>query len=60
MTPTQLRRSLRRLRLSQMELARRLKVDGRTLRHWIAGDSPIPHAVHLLLDCWQREHRQPD
>jgi len=41
-----------------MELARRLKVDGRTVRHWIAGDYPIPEAVSLLLACWQREKRE--
>ncbi len=58
MTPAQLRRSLKRLALSQMELARRLKVDPRTVRHWVAGSYPVPEAVSLLLDSWQREQRR--
>lgn len=57
MTPTQLRRCLKRLGLSQMELARRLKVDPRTVRHWVAGSYPVPEVVSLLLACWQ--HEQP-
>ena len=58
MTPAQLRHSLKRLGLSQMELARRLKVDPRTVRHWVAGSYPVPEAVSLLLECWQREPRK--
>ena len=57
MTPTQFKRSLKRLGLSQMELSRRLKVDGRTVRSWIAGVYRVPEAVALLLECWQRERQ---
>jgi DNA-binding transcriptional regulator YiaG len=57
MTATQLKRSLQRLGLSQMEFSRRIRVDGRTVRHWIAGSYPVPQAVALLLECWQREQR---
>ena len=55
MTPTQLRTTITRLQLSQRRLARMLKVDVRTVTRWVAGDAPIPEAVHLLLECWQRE-----
>jgi DNA-binding transcriptional regulator YiaG len=59
MAPIQLRRSLRRLGLSQMELARRLKVDGRTVRSWVSGRYPVPEPIALLLACWQRELKRP-
>jgi DNA-binding transcriptional regulator YiaG len=58
MTPTQFKRTVKRLGLSQMELARRIKVDGRTVRSWIAGRYAVPEAVSLLLGCWQREQRK--
>lgn len=50
MTPTQLRAALERLELSQMECSRLLRVDGRTVRKWIAGDSEIPTSVTMLLN----------
>ncbi len=55
MTSTQLRTALRRLGLSQMALSRLLKVDGRTVRHWVGGSYPVPEAVALLVACWLRE-----
>ena len=58
MTARQLRGALRDLGLSQMGLARLLRVDPRTVRHWVAGSYPVPEAVALLLDCWQREQRK--
>jgi len=58
MTARQLRAALRRLGLSQLGFARRIRVDGRTVRHWVAGTYPVPEAVALLLDCWQRELRK--
>ncbi len=54
MSPQQFRRVLRRLRLSQMEAARRLGVNERTVRRWVAGDSRIPESVALLLHTWLR------
>jgi hypothetical protein len=38
--------------------ARRIKVDGRTVRSWIAGRYAVPEAVGLLLECWERERRR--
>ncbi len=52
MTSAQLRRALQRLRISQMELSRRLRVAPSTVRRWIAGRTPIPEAVALLLKEW--------
>jgi DNA-binding transcriptional regulator YiaG len=54
MSPQQFRRVLRRLRLSQIEAARRLVVNERTVRRWVAGDSRIPESVALLLHTWLR------
>ena len=56
MSPPQFRRVLRRLRLSQMEAARRLGLNERTVRRWVAGDSRIPESVALLLHTWLRTH----
>jgi hypothetical protein len=42
-TPADLRTRLDAAGLSQMELARRLGVDGRTVRYWLAGRA-IPEA----------------
>jgi len=54
MSPQQFRRALRQLRLSQVQAARRLGVNERTVRRWIAGDSRIPESVALLLHTWLR------
>lgn len=60
MTPQELKRHLQRTGLSQTETARRLKVNARTVRRWIAGDSPIPEAVALLVPTWpSRKARKP-
>jgi len=56
-TPTQLRRALRRLGLSQRQLAHRLGVDVGTVNRWATGKTPIPESVRLLLECWHREQR---
>ncbi len=58
MSPQQFRRALRRLRLSQMEAARRLVVNERTVRRWVAGDSRIPESVGLVLELWLRRRRR--
>ena len=55
MTPAQLRAALKRLKLSQMELSRRLKVAPTTVRRWVGGASPIPEAVALLLEEWSKK-----
>jgi len=54
MSPQQFRNALRRLRLSQVQAARRLSVNERTVRRWVAGDSRIPESVALLLHTWLR------
>jgi len=54
MSPQQFRDALRRLRLSQVQAARRLSVNERTVRRWLAGDSRIPESVALLLHTWLR------
>jgi hypothetical protein len=33
----------------QSPLARALGVGGRTMRHWMAGDNPIPDTLHIDL-----------
>ncbi len=59
-TPQELRRHLQRVGISQMETARRLKVSPRTVRRWVAGDSPIPEAVAQLVALWPtRKPRRP-
>jgi len=57
-TPRALRTALRRLHLSQMELSRRLRIAPRTARSWALGQTRIPFAIDLLLECW-RTHPQP-
>ena len=57
LTARQLRLRLKRLRLSQRALARRLHVHTRTVQRWAAGDSPIPESVVLLLEAWGRERK---
>ena len=58
MTPSQFKRHLQRVAIGQMEAARRLKVNPRTVRRWVAGDSPIPEAVAQLVALWPtRKHR---
>ena len=52
MIGAQLRQALKRLGISQMELARRLRVAPSTVRRWIAGRTSIPEAVALLLKEW--------
>lgn len=46
MNPTELRAALDTAGISQLELARRIGVDGRTVRYWLAGraipDSAVP------------------
>jgi len=48
-TPTQLRKALDRLGLSQSGAARRWGVNPRTVRRWISGDQDIPAWVSFAL-----------
>jgi DNA-binding transcriptional regulator YiaG len=52
MTATKFRASLKRLRLPLAELARRLRVNRRTVHRWASGESAVPETVALLLECW--------
>ena len=52
MTAQEFRRQLRRVGISQLEAARRLRVNPRTVQRWVAGDSPIPEAVAQLVVLW--------
>jgi DNA-binding transcriptional regulator YiaG len=58
MSSQQFRHVLRQLGLSQVQAAKRLRVNPRTVRRWVAGDSRIPEFVSLLLQLWQRERRR--
>lgn len=51
MTPTQLRTTLTRLGLNQVQAGRLLGLDqtGRTMRRWAAGHSEIPESAAILL-----------
>lgn len=57
-SPQEFRRVLRRLHLSQVEAARQLRVNERTVRRWVAGDSRIPESVSLVLRLWLRAPRR--
>lgn len=52
MTPADLRQSIASANVSQMELARRIGVDGRTVRYWLAGkaipESAVPEIEEAL------------
>ena len=41
-----------------MGLARKLRVNPTTVRRWVAGSSPIPEAVALLLKEWLDRDRR--
>ncbi len=58
MSSQEFRRVLRRLRLNQVQAARRLGVNARTVRRWVAGDSRIPESVSLLLETWLQTRRR--
>ena len=47
--PKELRALLKKLDISQMELARRLGVDGRTVRRWLAGEAKIPGPARVAI-----------
>ena len=47
LTPAQLKRELRRVAYGQARLAEKLGVNLSEVRHWLAGDDPVPHMVAL-------------
>jgi DNA-binding transcriptional regulator YdaS (Cro superfamily) len=47
MSPTQLKRELRRIAYGQVRLARKLGVSPTEVRHWLAGEHPVPAMVAL-------------
>jgi DNA-binding transcriptional regulator YdaS (Cro superfamily) len=47
MTPAQLKRELRRIAYGQVRLAHKLGVNPSEVRHWLAGDDPVPVMVAL-------------
>jgi hypothetical protein len=49
MTAAQLVKLLEKAGLSQLGAARRLGVDPRTIRRYVAGDLPVPRVVELAL-----------
>ena len=49
MTQDQLRAAIETLGTSQAALARLVGVNPRTMRRWIAGDSPIPRTAAILI-----------
>ena len=51
MTSKQLNAALRHLGWTQLEAARRLHVNARTVRRWVAGDRRIPGPVVAALQC---------
>jgi len=58
-TARQLARALKQMGIAQTEAARRLGVNDRTVRRWIAGDLPVPRMVELVVDCWQHHGSLP-
>jgi hypothetical protein len=60
MSPAQLQKLLDSARLSQVEAARQLDIDPRTMRRYIAGELPIPKPVELALRYLERHPADPD
>ena len=62
MTPSELRAALADLGLSQVGFARLARVDPRTVRKWVSGDSAVPGPVIVLIELLRthpvREARQ--
>jgi hypothetical protein len=47
MSPTQLKRELRRIAYGQVRLAEKLGVRATEVRDWLSGADPVPHMVAL-------------
>ena len=50
-SPKQLRALLRKMGISQLELARRLGVDGRSVRRWLADEAPVPGPARAAIQA---------
>ena len=50
-SPKQLKTILKKLGISQMELSRRLGVDGRTVRRWLSGEATIPGPACVAIEA---------
>jgi DNA-binding transcriptional regulator YiaG len=57
MTAPQLRAALKRLGLTQVELARRLGVDPRTVRKWVLRERPMSEPAARLIRTWLEARR---
>ena len=53
MTPSKLRKYLEQHEINQSAFARKIGVTDRTVRRWLAGDTPIPKMLKLLLSSSQ-------
>jgi transcriptional regulator with XRE-family HTH domain len=58
MTAPKFRAAVKRLGYTMTALAKKLKVQRRTVHRWASGQSPVPETVALLLTCWLREQRR--
>ncbi len=54
-SPTELRKILKSLGLSQSEAARRLYVSVNAVQRWISGERKIPGPAIAALEAWQRQ-----
>jgi hypothetical protein len=60
MTPKQYIEAIARLDLSQRAAGKFFKVDERTSRRWVSGDSAIPESVAKLLRLMIRLDLKPE
>lgn len=60
MTADELRSTLDSLSLSQLGAARLLRVTGRVVRMWVAGDRPVPFLVGRVLTLMLAGKLTPD
>ncbi len=54
-SPSEFRKQLKKLGLSQSEAARRLYVDVRTVQRWAQGGRSVPGPVIACLEGWTRQ-----
>ena len=54
-SPTEFRKLLKRLGLSQSEASRRLYVEVSTVQRWARGARKIPGPAIACLEAWQRQ-----
>ncbi|EHM01226.1 hypothetical protein HMPREF9946_02187 [Acetobacteraceae bacterium AT-5844] len=54
MSPKEFREALARLGMSQLQAAKVLETDPRTVRRWALGESTIPGPVRVALRCMER------